>query len=529
MDHSQVMETLSYLTDVIGPRLTSSPNLKRANEWTRDRLASWGLQNAHLEAWGPFGRGWSLQEFSAQVVEPQCIPLIAFPKAWSPGTEGGVVADVVLLDAEKEEDLARFEGKLGGKVVLLGAEKPLKAWFEPPGDRLDEKELLELANSAPPEPRANRFRGRRRGGRDARGRMAFFNKRNELLLKEKPAVLVEPSGIGDGGTLFVASAQLFGQNGKRVWDKDVPETIPQVVCSIEHFNRLVRMIKQGESLRMAMNLKVGFHDNEMNHNTVAEIPGTDLKDQLVMLGGHLDSWHSGTGATDNAAGVSVCMEAVRILQKAGLKPRRTIRVVLWTGEEQGLLGSRAYVKEHFGAVDANTGDDAVGARLAALWGNARARTLRISPEYEQLSAYYNLDNGTGKIRGVYLEGNEAVRPLFRSWLAPFTEDGASTLTPRPTGGTDHMSFDAIGLPGFQFIQDPIEYNTRTHHSNQDVYERLQSDDLKQAAVIMAFFLYQTAQRDELMPRKPLPDSLNRVESSSESPKLPAPAAAAGGE
>ncbi|HEU5115328.1 MAG TPA: M20/M25/M40 family metallo-hydrolase, partial [Isosphaeraceae bacterium] len=243
---------------------------------------------------------------------------------------------------------------------------------------------------------------------------------------------------------------------------------------------------------------------------------------------HLDSWHSGTGATDNAAGVAVCMEAVRILKKSGLKPRRTIRIALWTGEEQGLLGSRAYVKEHFGAIDSSVGDDAIGARLAALFGNIPRQTLRTTEEYEQLSAYYNLDNGTGKVRGVYLEGNEAVRPLFRSWLAPFADDGAATLTSRATGGTDHMSFDAIGLPGFQFIQDPIEYNTRTHHSNQDVYERLQADDLKQASVIMATFLYETAQRDDLMPRKALPENLKRVETP-ESSKPPAPAAAAGGE
>jgi Zn-dependent M28 family amino/carboxypeptidase len=288
--------------------------------------------------------------------------------------------------------------------------------------------------------------------------------------------------------------------------------------AIEHYNRIVRMLQAGEAVKLTVDLAVAWQDADlMGYNTVAEIPGTDLKDEIVMLGGHMDSWHSGTGATDNAAGCAVAMEAVRIIQSLGLKPRRTIRIALWSGEEQGLLGSRAYVAEHFGSMQ-NPATSAApatgGATNNAMGGGnggngngngAPARpTLVTKPEYEKFSGYFNLDNGTGKIRGVYLQGNEGIRSLFRQWLAPFRDLGASTLTISNTGGTDHLSFDAIGLPGFQFIQDEIEYDTRTHHSNQDVFDRIQADDMKQAATIMAAFVYQTAMRDEKLPRKPAP-------------------------
>jgi Zn-dependent M28 family amino/carboxypeptidase len=267
----------------------------------------------------------------------------------------------------------------------------------------------------------------------------------------------------------------------------------------EHYNRLVRMIQQGEKPKIAVDLAVEFHNQDlMAYNTVAELPGTDLKDEIVMLGGHLDSWHGGTGATDNAAGVAVAMEAVRILKALDLKPRRTVRIGLWTGEEQGIFGSKAYVTEHFRKAPETRGGPQ----------SAEAETKEpepTKPEYDKFSAYFNLDNGTGKIRGVYLQGNEAVRPTFRKWLQPFRSMGASTLSISNTGGTDHLSFDAVGLPGFQFIQDEIEYDTRTHHSNMDVYDRAQADDLKQAAVIMAAFVYNTAMLDEKLPRKPMPE------------------------
>jgi Zn-dependent M28 family amino/carboxypeptidase len=270
--------------------------------------------------------------------------------------------------------------------------------------------------------------------------------------------------------------------------------------AVEHYNRIVRLLQAGEKVKMTVDLGVDWQDADpMGYNTIAEIPGSDLKDEIVMLGGHMDSWHSGTGATDNGAGVAVAMEAVRILQALNLKPRRTIRVGLWSGEEQGLLGSRAYVAEHFGRMETvPAGGPATSSSPAP------APKLVTKPDYEKLSVYFNLDNGTGKIRGVYLQGNEGVRSLFREWLTPFRDMGAATLSISNTGGTDHLAFDAIGLPGFQFIQDEIEYDTRTHHSNQDVFDRIQADDMKQAATIIAAFVYKAATRDEKMPRKPMP-------------------------
>jgi carboxypeptidase Q len=565
---SQVMATLSYLTDVIGPRLTGSPNMKRANEWTRNKLAAWGLANAHLEAWGPFGRGWSLKKFSAQVVEPQCIPLIGFPKAWSPGTDGTLVAPVVYFDAKTEADFAAYKGKLKGAIVLTSPIREVLARWEPLANRKTDSELLALADAAEPEARGFGRRGAQalaqgqgpgqganagRGGPGAAGqlsttapprrsgrmspderwaRMELGRKKLLFLTEQGAALLIDPSSQGDGGTLFVDSAGVpnatpiprFGQGQGRSrrassWDKDSPKTLPQLVVAQEHYNRLARMIEQGDHLKMAVDLSVQFHDGDlMAYNTVAEIPGTDLKDELVMLGGHMDSWHSGTGATDNGAGVSVAMEAVRILQALNLKPRRTIRIALWSGEEEGLLGSRAFVKEHFGKSPPNmfgapppAGNTPAVASTNGNGNGSSAGTKESTDpatkaEFEKFSAYFNLDNGTGKIRGVYMQGNEAVRPIFRKWLQPFREMGAATLTISNTGGTDHQSFDGIGLPGFQFIQDEIEYESRTHHSNQDVFDRIQADDMKQASVIMAAFIYDAAMADQKLPRKPAPST-----------------------
>ncbi|HSL53697.1 MAG TPA: M20/M25/M40 family metallo-hydrolase [Pyrinomonadaceae bacterium] len=518
MKRSQVMQTLSYLSDVIGPRLTASPGMKRANEWTRDQLTKFGLQNAHLEAWGPFGRGWTLKRFSAQVTEPTAIPLIAYPKAWSPGLSSPLTTDVVYFDAKTEADFEKFKGKLNGKIVLTAPMREVAAHFEPLGTRLNEKELLTLADA--PEPRPS---GPRRNAFDNptfRAAAEFAAAKLRFFQAEGAAVLLEP-GRGDGGTIFVQSASVpqpprdpnaTGPAGRGTppYDKSAPKTTPQVVVAAEHYNRMVRMLQAGEPVKMSVELAVAWQDADlMGYNTIAEIPGTDLKDEVVMLGGHMDSWHSGTGATDNAAGCAVAMEAVRIIQALGLKPRRTIRIALWSGEEQGLLGSRAYVAEHFGAMQnpATSAAPATGGANNNTMGGGNGNgapagpTLVTKPAYEKLSAYYNLDNGTGKIRGVYLQGNEAVRPLFRQWLAPFRDLGATTLTIANTGGTDHLAFDAIGLPGFQFIQDEIEYDTRTHHSNQDVFDRIQADDMKQAATIMAAFVYQTAMRDQKLPRK----------------------------
>jgi carboxypeptidase Q len=512
MNHSQVMQTLSYLSDVIGPRLTASPNMKRACEWTRDTMTKWGMQNAHLEAWGPFGRGWTLKRFSAQVTDPQDFPLIAYPKAWSPGTNGPLNAEVVYFDAKDENDMARFKGQLKGKIVLTAPMREVKAHFEAPGSRLDEKRLLALADAPMPRPAGRGgFGGNNPNANSFRAQAQFNAAKYMFLQNEGAALLVDPSRAGDGGTIFVQSATVpqpapagppgpGGPRAVQAYDKNAPAIPPQMVIAIEHYNRIVRMIQAGEKVKMDVNLAVEFQDQDLNgYNTVAEIPGSDpaLKDEIVMLGGHMDSWHSGTGATDNGAGVAVAMEAARIIQSLGLKPRRTIRVGLWTGEEEGLLGSRAYVAQHFGKMET----PAAGTPAAGDGTSTPAPVLVKGPEYDQLAGYFNLDNGTGKIRGVYLQGNDNVAALFRQWLAPFKDVGAETLTLSNTGGTDHLSFDGIGLPGFQFIQDEIEYDSRTHHSNMDVFDRIQADDMKQAATIMATFVYNTAMRDEKLPKK----------------------------
>ncbi len=505
LKRSQVMQTLSYLSDVIGPRLTASPGMKRSNEWTKDQLTKWGLQNARLEKWGPFGRGWTLKRFSAQVVEPLAIPLIAYPKAWSPATDGAITSDVVYVDAKDETELQKFKGRLKGVIVLTGRMREVKAGFEPASTRLNEKDLLALADA--PEPRPGRSGRRSQLSPELRAAQLFACRKNLFFQEEGAGMLIDASRIGDGGTIFVQQAtvpQPCGENAAeanaprpvQAYQKQAPKIIPQLVLAVEHYNRIARMIEAGEKVKLTVDLAVNWDDSDpMGYNTIAEIPGSDLKDEVVMLGGHLDSWHGGTGATDNAAGVAVAMEAMRILQALNLKPRRTIRVALWSGEEQGLLGSRAYVAEHFGRME--TPPPTAEAESSP----SPAPVLVKKADYEKLSGYFNLDNGTGKIRGVYLQGNEAVRPIFRQWLTPFRDMGAATLSISNTGGTDHLSFDGIGLPGFQFIQDEVEYATRTHHSNQDVFDRIQADDMKQAATIMAAFVYNTAMRDEKLPRK----------------------------
>ena len=516
-------------------------------------MTSWGLVNAHLEAWGPFGRGWSLRRFSMQVIEPQTIVLNAYPRAWSPGFDKPIDAEVVYLEAKNEADLGKYKGKLKDAVVLVGQARPVSARFEAPATRVSDSDLLQLANapeasiSPPgqaraitPEERRALFATTNAGRRVLAGNAtqpstrpttrpggAFGSLSESRILgfldKEGAAMAVSPSLQGDVGTIFVAGAaipsqaeQRRGRIGPRPWAVDAPHILPQVVVAVEQYNRLIRMVQAGEKLRMSVDLQVQYHDeNRMAYNTIAEIPGSDLKDEIVMIGGHLDSWHSGTGATDNGAGVASSMEAVRIIAALGLHPRRTIRIGLWTGEEEGLFGSKAYVAEHFGSFpDAQTriarrpggadnADDS-DTQPATQSTTRPARVLVRKNEYDKLSVYFNLDNGTGKIRGVYLQGNEAARPIFRRWIAPFADLGAATLTLSNTGGTDHISFDAIGLPAFQFIQDPVDYFSRTHHSSADVFDRIQGEDLKQASTIMAAFIYRAAMMDEQFPRKPLP-------------------------
>lgn len=519
MKHSQVMDILSYITDVPGARLTGSPNIRVAQEWARQKLASWGLQNSHLEAWGPFGRGWSLEGFSANMVKPHFFPLIAFPKAWSPGTNGTLRAAPVYFEAKTEADLAKYKGKLKGAIVLLTDPREVKARWEPLARRESDEGLLKLADADPPAPGGGRG-GQGRGTPEQRAATAFLNKKWLMLQEEGAALAIEP-GRGDGGTIFVQSAALAYPDGtpqdkqKRYYEKDAPPIVPQVVVAAEQYNRLIRMMQRGVAVQLEFNLSTKYYDQDlMSHNVIAEIPGTDLKDEIVMLGAHFDSWHSGTGATDNAAGSAVCMEAMRILQTLGFKPRRTIRIGLWSGEEQGLLGSMNYVAEHFGKQMGGNRNFGGGPPAGGAQTTPEPQTpvqIELKPDHDKFAGYFNLDNGTGKIRGIYLQGNEQVRSIFRAWFAPFKEmlgttkeNSMATLSIANTGGTDHQSFDRVGLPGFQFIQDPIEYDTRTHHSNMDVYDRIQEDDMKQAATIMAAFVYNTSMRDKKLPRKPLP-------------------------
>ncbi|HKG20740.1 MAG TPA: M20/M25/M40 family metallo-hydrolase, partial [Blastocatellia bacterium] len=488
------------ITDVHGPRLTNSPNYIAASEWARQKLAGWGLQNARLEPWGPFGRGWSLEGLTVNQIKPGFAPLIAYPKAWSPSTRGTVRGEVVYFDAKTEAEMAAFKGKLKDAIVLLSTPAEVKAHFTPKATRLTDEDLLSLANADEP-------RGAGRGRRfelteEQKAAAALANKKWGMIYSEGAAVVIEPSGRGgDGGVVFVqgasmpAPAEASYESRPRPWAKGAV-VVPQLVMAVEHYNRLIRARQKGAPVQLEINIASSYHDrDQMGYNVIAQIPGTDLKDEIVMIGAHFDSWHGGTGATDNASGSSVVMEAMRIIQTLGLKPRRTIRIGLWSGEEQGLLGSRAYVAQQFGK------------RLDSPAQPSDPNAIpqyELKPAYEKFSAYYNLDNGTGKIRGVYMQGNEALRPIFRAWLAPFKDMAASTLTVSNTGGTDHQSFDGVGLPGFQFIQDPVEYGTRTHHTNMDVFDRVQEDDMKQAAIIMASFAYNTAMRDKRLPRKSMP-------------------------
>jgi len=477
---SKVMEIMSYLSDVHGPRLTNSPDIKDAAKWTTDEMKEWQLANVHLEPWGPFGRGWSNERTNVQVIAPHPFPLIAYAKAWTPGTDGAVTADAVYAPITKEEDFAKFKGQLKGKFVLTAAIPENPERFEPQAHRYTDAELADLAKAEVPgagpsfEDRIAQFRAQRE----------FQLKLQKFLVEEGIAAWVEPSR-SDDGTVFVQSG------GGRDKEKDPPAPCRVAVAS-ENYGRIVRMLEKKVPVTMLADIQNKFYDDDLNSfNIIGEIPGSDKAkaDQIVMLGAHFDSWQAGTGATDNGAGSAVMLEAMRILKTTGVKLRRTVRIGLWTGEEEGLLGSRAYIKQHFG--DPNAEDPAT-------------HLIKITPEHAKLDAYYNIDNGTGKIRGVYLQGNEMIAPIFNAWMEPFHDLGMNTLTIRNTGGTDHLSFDAVGLPGFQFIQDPMDYDTRTHHSNMDVYERIQEPDMKQMAVIIASFVYLTANRDEMMPRKPLP-------------------------
>lgn len=486
LERSQVMDILWELTDVIGPRLTGSPAARAANDWTRERLAHWGLANAHLEPF-PFGRGWSYSHAYVRLVAPREAPLFAIPQAWTPGTHGPVRGPLFhVKKVESEKDLEQYKGQLAGKILLLDEPLELK---EPEGSdfkRYDRAGLDELAQYEPPTRRSD-FRERARKRRAlARARASFFAAEKALA-----TISISPR---ENGVLRVT------QGGS--WEPDAPAGVPGLVMASEPYDTLSRLLAEGRAPEVEIDVDAGFHDGAQEaYDTIAEIPGGDRRDEVVMAGAHLDSWHAGTGATDNGAGSAVVMEAARILEAVGARPRRTIRFALWTGEEQGLIGSRAYVERHFARHPEPT-DPAQKALPAYLRDDTWP--LVVAPEHRRLDAYFNVDNGSGKIRGIYAQGNTAAAPIFAAWLEPLHDLGADTVTLRETGSTDHVPFDRVGLPGFQFIQDELDYESRTHHTNLDVYDRARAKDLEEAAVVLASFLYDAAMRPEPLPRKPLP-------------------------
>jgi len=502
IQRSQVMQITSALTDGFGPRLTNSPNIKAAAQWTTKKMNEWGLTNVKLEPWGPFGRGWSNERTYVAMTKPYAFPLIGYSRAWAPGTNGSVKGEAVLAVINTPEDMEDCRGKLRGKFVMTAAAPNVPPQFQAPGTRFTDQQLERMAN--PPEGRG---RGGRGGGGNGGGRgdapapaklpgqlcggtlpapqpargqaqQNFTNQRNRFFIDEGVlAVLVtgQPLGGVAGGTLVVQSG-----GGYRVSDPPAPA---QVALAAEHYGILARNIGNGIPVALEANIENKFYDDDLNSfNVIGELRGSDKPEEVVMIGAHFDSWASGTGATDNAAGCAIMMEAMRILKVTGLPLRRTVRIALWTGEEEGLFGSQAYVRDHF----------------------ADPQTMQLKPEHDKMSVYFNVDNGTGQIRGVYLERNEAARPVFDAWMQPFKDFTMTTLTASPTDGTDHVNFDEVGLPGFQFIQDEVEYDTRSHHTNMDVYERVQPKDMMQNAVIVASFVYNAANREELFPRKSLP-------------------------
>jgi hypothetical protein len=501
LGHSHVMEYASALDDGIGPRLTGSENLKRANEWTRDQFTAMGCKNAHLEDWGEFGMGWQQLNTWVRMTAPDTAVFIAQAAPWSPATAGAVNGPAVWVDIKDEKDFAKYRGKLAGKIVLFGDMRDVKPVEKPLFERLDDAELKKIEDY----PTQQRQRGRDFAAAYVK-RLELRRKIGQFLAEEHVLAVITPSrdgqnNGGSGGTIFDDSGAGFGWEA---YKRESANPLPVVVMAIENYGRVYRLLQAHVPVNMEMNVDAKFTgDHEHGFDTVAEIPGTDpkLKDEVVMVGGHLDSWASATGATDHGAGTVVAMEVMRILNTLQVKPRRTIRVALWTGEEEGEYGSAGYVKQHFGSAPLSTAPDQM--KLPE-WLRKTGGPLELKPEQQKISAYFNLDNGSGRIRGIYLQHNAAIAPIFQQWIEPLHDLGVTAITLRDTGGTDHEAFNAVGVPGFQFIQDPLDYGSRTHHSNMDTYERLQADDLAQAATVEAIFVYNAAMRDQMLPRKPLP-------------------------
>jgi len=531
--NSKVMEISSWLTDVYGPRLTGSPNTQKAGDWAVAKMKEWGLQNVALEKWPDqtmFPRGWANEKFYMAAVSPQSFPIPGTPSGWTPGTNGLVRGEVILVSETTQEDVQKYAGTLKGKWVLTQAAPDVAAYWNPPATRTstDALEQMQLATPPGPEfgvaaPAGGRFGGAFGGGRGQGGATPF--NRNEFFRTEGALGILSTAARGHG---------IYTIGGSR--STDPAQSLPTVVIPAEQYGRMARMLQKNLTVTIEADIQNTYYPNPVMFNVVGEIPGTDKADEVVMLGAHFDSWHASTGATDNAAGSAAMMEAMRILKQSGVRLRRTVRIGLWTGEEQGLLGSAQYVSAHFGSRAALTNtttasttapnqavadrpqgtapanpptaspavaaDQAPGGRGGG--GRGALGPLQLKPAHAKLAGYFNIDNGTGAIRGVYLQGNDAVAPIFREWMEPFRSLGMAYLTIRNTGGTDHQSYDRVGLPGFQFIQDDIEYSSMTHHTNLDSYERLQPGDMRRNATIAAAFAYLAANRDEMLPRKPLP-------------------------
>ena len=521
INNSQVMNILSYITDVYGGRLTGSTNAQLAGDWVIKSMKDWGLANPHYEYWD-FGRGWVNERFYANVTSPVTYPLIAYPLAWTPGTSGPVTGDVVIIGIKNPNNpnaaptmpvtedaadtlIASLKGTLKGKIVMLDPPRTIDMSTDPLAHRytqaeLDDIGMQEIGGRRGGAPAFNALTPQMQAAANAlAGRIRA--KLNNFFLSEGIAAVFQ-EGRGDGGTVYVQSAAGVvpvppaGQGGGRggrgpsVYAlQNAPPALNQVALAAEHYNRIYRTLQRNVPVTVELNIQNKFLDNNggKSFDIIGEIPGSDsrLADQVVMIGGHFDSWHSGTGATDNGVGSAVMLEVMRVLKATGVRMRRTVRIGLWTGEEEGLLGSRAYVADHFGRCNTETGT----------WELKQ-------PAQDKFSVYFNIDNGSGKLRGVYLQGNESARPVFQEWMKPFESMGMNTISIANTGGTDHLSYDAVGLPGFQFIQDPLEYDTRTHHSNMDLWDRVQDGDLRQMATIVSTFVYQAANRDQMFPRKP---------------------------
>ncbi len=485
LNHSQVLDHVSWLADVYGPRLQGSPAMRQAGEWVQKKLNEWGLQNVHQETW-PFGKGWAMVRFSANLVEPQAQPLIGVPRSWTPGTPGPITADVVRVDIHSEADFDKYRGKLAGKIVLTQPPREVKMLEGIVVQRWNEPLLKEAMTMPIPPPGAPPAEaGGRRSNLAERIEQFFIDEHVAAALDRGSDAFIVPGDNQmswrtqrtDGGTIFPSA-------GGPHDTANAGKMVPAVTLAVEHYNRLVRILDKGVPVKVELDIKTQFFDETQPNgfNVLGDLPGTDPSGEFVLLGAHLDSVGTGTGATDNAAGTAVMMEAMRILRTIGVKPRRTIRIGLWGGEEEGLLGSKAYVQAHL----------------------ADPKTMAVKPEHQKISAYYNLDNGTGRIHGVWMQGNIAVIPIFEEWIKPLRDFDVTTLTPQSVRGSDYLSFDDVGIPAFQFMQDRLEYNSRTHHSNMDMLDRIQRDDLVQMAVVVATFAYNTAMRDEKLPRKPLP-------------------------